>query len=165
MAQSSSSLPPAPVPLSGALLGVDYGTKRVGLALATPDQTIASPLEIYHRRTEPLDARYFREVISDYRIRGLVVGLPLHVGGEEGQKAREARNYGAWLHSISDLPVEFWDERYTSAVAEEHLLGADLSRQKRKKRLDMIAAQIMLQAFLEYRLRSRTPEPQPDPES
>jgi putative Holliday junction resolvase len=142
---SSSLFPP-----TGRLLGVDYGTKRVGLAISTPDRTIASPLSIYHRRNDSLDARNYKSVIDDYRIVGIVLGLPIHVSGEESQKSAEARKYGSWMTLISGLPVEYWDERYTSAVAEDYLLGADLTRQKRKQRLDMVAAQIMLQAYLDY---------------
>ena len=90
---SSASLPES-LPCEGALLGVDYGTKRVGLAISTREQTIASPLEIYKRRNTRLDEKYFREIAADYRIVGCVVGLPIHLSGEEGQKAREAREYG-----------------------------------------------------------------------
>jgi len=75
------------------------------------------------------------------------------MGGEEGQKAREARNFGAWAASATALPVAFWDERLTSAMAEEHLLSANLSSKKRKMRLDKVAAQLMLQSFLESRTR------------
>lgn len=152
MTPSSPSDAVPEFPAQGRLLGIDYGTRRVGLAISTPDQTIASPLEIYQRRNDQLDARHFLAVAEDYRVRGIVLGLPIHVSGEEGQTAAQARKYGDWLKSILGLPVAFWDERYTSAVAEEYLLGADLSRQKRKKRLDMVAAQIMLQSYLNSRL-------------
>jgi putative Holliday junction resolvase len=154
---STTSFPPA-----GRLLGVDFGTKRVGLAISTPDRTIASPLSIYHRRNESLDARSYQSLIEDYRIVGIVVGLPIHVSGEESQKSWEARKYGNWMATISGLPIEFWDERYTSAVAEEYLLGADLTRQQRKQRLDMVAAQIMLQAYLEFHRPPREPRGEDD---
>jgi len=145
-----------PVPSSGRLLGIDYGTKRVGLAICTPDQTIASPVAIHERRNEQLDRRFFLTTVEEYQIRGLVVGLPMHVNGQEGVKAKEARTYGKWLASLTHLPVVYWDERYTSAIAEDFMLGANLSREQRKKRVDMIAAQIMLQSFLD----SRLPAPQ-----
>ncbi|SFI14933.1 Holliday junction resolvase RuvX [Planctomicrobium piriforme] len=141
---------PSTFPPAGRLLGIDYGTKRVGVAIATPDRTIASPLEIYQRRNEQLDARYFKTVIEDYRPCGIVVGLPVHVSGAEGESAQGARRYGKWLGELSGLPVEFWDERYTSSVAEDYLLGADMTRQQRKKRIDMVAAQIMLQSYLNF---------------
>lgn len=144
-----SSEPAVAFPTEGRLLGVDFGTRRIGLAVSTPDGRISSPLEIYERRNESLDRRYFLEIIDEYRIVGLVVGLPIHLSGGEGASARLAREYGTWLSRVTGLPVRYWDERYTSVIAEEHMLGADLSRKKRKKRLDMIAAQIMLQSYLD----------------
>jgi putative Holliday junction resolvase len=104
-------------PSEGQLLGVDYGTVRVGIAISTREQNIASPLEIYNRRNERLDAVYFKELTDEYRIKGLVVGLPMHINGEEGESARHAREYGAWLVEVTGLPILFWDERFTSSVA------------------------------------------------
>lgn len=149
MNSSSSDSLVDPFPETGRLLGVDYGTKRVGLAISTPDQSIASPLEIRVRQNESQDLRYFREILENYTVRGIVVGLPIHVNGNEGQKAHEARVYGEWFAKHFSLPVAFWDERYTSAVAEEFMIGLDLTRDQRKKRIDMLAAQIMLQSYLE----------------
>jgi putative Holliday junction resolvase len=132
-------------PVRGRLLGLDFGTKRVGIAVCDDEQRIASPLEIYTRSRPELDAGHLQHVAREYRVVGLVVGLPLHMGGEEGQKAREARRFGAWAASATTLPLTFWDERLTSAAAEEYLISARLSRKKRKTRIDKVAAQIMLQ--------------------
>ena len=136
-----------PLPSTGRLLGLDYGTKRLGIAVSNPDQTIASPLENYTRRDKNQDGRHLQELAQEYRIAGVVVGLPMHMGGEEGEKAREARAFGGWVQTLTGLPVRYWDERCTSAAAEQHLLAADLSRKKRKARMDMLAAQIILQAI------------------
>ncbi len=140
----------ADMPAQGRLLGIDYGTKRVGIAVSTGDRAISSPVEVYQRRNEQLDIRYFKQLQSEYRPVGLVVGLPIHVGGHEGATAYAARDYGEWLSKLLAIPVTFWDERYTSAVAEEYLLAADLTRKQRKSRLDMLAAQILLQAYLDH---------------
>ncbi|WP_437224774.1 Holliday junction resolvase RuvX [Planctomicrobium sp. SH661] len=158
------SVPPSPpnsscLPTTGRLLGVDFGTKRVGLAISTADQSIASPLEIYSRCNDAVDARHFKTILEDYNVRGIVVGLPIHVNGTEGQKAKEARAYGKWLAGISKLPVDFHDERYTSAVADDYMLEANLTREQRKKRVDMIAAQILLQSFLDRRQPPATSTP------
>lgn len=153
MTTSSKETPPEEFPSEGQLLGVDYGTVRVGIAISTREQNIASPLEIYNRCNERLDAIYFKELTDEYRIKGLVVGLPMHINGEEGETARHAREYGAWLVEVTGLPILFWDERFTSSVAEDYLIDADMTRKKRKKRIDMIAAQIMLQACLETRAK------------
>jgi putative Holliday junction resolvase len=142
----------ADVPREGRLLGLDYGTQRVGIALSTPEQNLASPLENYTRFNPDADAAFLRELVNEYRIVGLVVGLPVHMSGDEGQKAGEAREYGKWAAAATGLPVTWWDERYTTLLAEEALISAGLSKKKRKQRLDKLAAQIMLQAFLDRRL-------------
>jgi putative Holliday junction resolvase len=144
----------SPLPRPGRLLGLDYGTRRVGLAVSDDDQRLAVPLETYTRRTRDQDARHLNTVIGDYRIIALVVGLPLHMGGEEGQKAAEARRFGAWAREVAGLPIAFWDERLSTALADEHLASANLNPKKRKLLRDKIAAQIMLQSYLDSREQS-----------
>jgi putative Holliday junction resolvase len=139
------------VPRRGRLMGLDFGTRRIGIALCDEDQRIASPLENYSRSRPEVDALRLKTLAGEYRVVGVVVGLPLHMGGEEGQKAREARRFGAWAASATALPLAFWDERLTSSQAEEYLRSAQLSPKKRKMRLDKVAAQIMLQSYLESR--------------
>lgn len=147
------------LPTHGRLLGLDYGTKRVGIAVSDQDQRIASPLKNYQRQTPEIDARFLNGTVRDYRVVGLLVGLPVHLSGEEGQKAREAREFGTWVADVTGLPVQFWDERYTSSVAESYLLAVDMSRKKRKQYRDKIAAQILLQSFLDAEDRNQTPQP------
>src|SRR5262249_36749688 len=91
----------------------------------------------------------FRQVVETEEIATLVVGLPVHTTGREGQKAGEARLYGAWLAEVTALPVVYWDERFTTTQAENALWEAGLTHKKRKQRLDRVAAQMMLQAYLE----------------
>ncbi len=150
---SALRTPHSAFPSAGPLLGLDYGTRRIGLAVSTPEQNLASPLENYTLRSESLDTKFLREVVADYRIVGLVVGLPVHMSGDEGEKAAEARAFGAWVSGLTGLPVEFRDERCTTSAAEHLLREAGLSRQQRKSRLDKLAAQIMLQAYLDARMR------------
>ena len=138
----------AAIPPRGRLLGVDFGTVRVGLAVSDADRILASPLATYQRQGDA-DAAFFAKLVAAESVVGLVVGLPLHTGGEEGIKAKEAREYGAWLVQVTGLPVVFWDERFTTAAAEDALWDAGLSHKKRKARRDAVAAQIMLQAFIE----------------
>ncbi len=137
------------IPSTGRLLGVDFGTVRVGLAITDPDRILASPLETYTRRSLAEDALYLGKLVSAERIVGLIVGLPLHMGGEEGIKAKEARDYGASLGTLTGLPVTFWDERCTSAAAEDALQGAGLTKKKRKARVDRVAAQLILQGYID----------------
>lgn len=135
------------------MLGVDFGTKRVGLALSDPGQLIASPLEILQRSSPVAESRRYRDLVEEMGIVGIVVGLPMHVSGAEGASARAAREYAGWLHRTVQRPIMFWDERYTSAVAEERLLEVDVSRKRRKKLLDKLAAQIFLQSYLDEKNR------------
>lgn len=154
----SASSDPSPFPGTGRLLGLDYGTKRIGIAVSTPDRTIASPLENYTLRTPGLDARHIRELAIDWRIVGLIVGLPMHMSGDEGGKAREAREFGEWVGEVTGLPVRFWDERFSTAAAEVHLMELGLTKKQRKERLDKVAAQVILQSYLEQHKPS-LPEP------
>jgi putative Holliday junction resolvase len=137
------------IPAKGRLLAVDAGRIRVGLAVCDADRRIASPLETYTRRSEAHDADYFRKLIEIDNIVALVVGLPISLNGTEGPKALECRQYGAWLEGVTGLPVAFHDERFTTSQAEDALWDAGLSHKKRKDRRDRVAAQLILQGYLE----------------
>ena len=128
---------------------MDYGSVRVGLAISDADRIIASPLATYERRDADKDAAYFHDQIAKEQVVGLIVGLPVHLSGREGTKAVEARQYGAWLVQISGLPVVFADERFTTVEAESALWNAGLTHKQRKGRRDRVAAQIMLQSYLD----------------
>ena len=134
---------------AGRVAGIDYGTVRIGIAISNPERTIASPLENYTRRGLNQDAKRFQRLVADEGIVLFVVGLPIHLDGGESQKSGEARQFGGWLAETTGVPVEFFDERFTSHEAEQFLLAADMTRKRRKKRMDMLAAQIMLTAYLE----------------
>lgn len=131
------------------LLGVDFGSVRVGLAISDPDRKIAFPLAIHTRRGSEADARYLKQLVEDEQVGALVVGLPVHTNGTEGQKALEARAFGAWLGQVTGLAVSFWDERFTTVEAESALWAAGLTHKKRKERRDKVAAQMLLQAYLD----------------
>ena len=135
--------------MSTRIAGIDYGTVRIGIATADLEVGIAGLYETYTRRNEKLDAQYFSELAKNERLARFVVGLPVHLSGNESQKSREAREFGVWLERLTGVPVEYFDERYTSAEAESILGEAELTKKKRKARLDQLAAQIMLTAYLE----------------
>jgi putative holliday junction resolvase len=136
------------------IAGIDYGTVRIGVAMATLEVKIATPYENYTRRGPAADADYFRRLAREERIDLFVVGLPVHLNGRESQKSNEARAFGRWLTETTGTAVEFFDERFTSSEAEQHLLAADLTKKQRKQRLDKLAAQIMLAAYLESTARA-----------
>jgi putative Holliday junction resolvase len=154
---ASSEPKGADFPAQGRLLGLDYGTKRLGLALSNAEQTIATPLETYLRRDPRQDEKHLQQKVQEYGVVGLVVGLPVHMSGDEGEKAREARAFGQWAAGVTKRPVQFADERYTSIMADEHLQTAQLSPKKRKALRDMLAAQILLQSYLDSPRRGEAP--------
>lgn len=142
-------------PETGRLAGVDFGTVRIGIAICDPDRKIASPLENYNRRNPQKDFQYFTGLVQTEGIVGFVVGLPIHTDGKESQKSIEAREFGEQLSKETGMPVRYFDERYTSAFAGEILSQGGMTNKKKKKRLDMIAAQIMLTAYLESSRQNR----------
>jgi len=142
-------------PLSTRIAGIDYGTVRIGIATADLEVGIAGPYENYNRRSEKLDSQYFSELAQQERIARFVVGLPVHLSGNESQKSREAREFGTWLERLTGVPVDYFDERFTSAEAERILQEANLTKKRRKARIDQLAAQIMLTAYLEAGAQSQ----------
>jgi putative Holliday junction resolvase len=138
------------------IAGIDYGTVRIGIALADTAVSIAGPFENYNRRTPTLDAEYFKRLATEERIDRFVVGLPVHLSGAESQKSTEARAFGEWLGNATGVPVEYFDERYTTSQADEILGGAKLTKKQRQTRRDQLAAQIMLTAYLEAGARGQS---------
>jgi putative holliday junction resolvase len=138
------------LPASGALLGIDHGLKRIGIAISNSEQTIAVPVETWISKTPKLDAEHFRQLTADYRVQGCVVGLPLmNQTGDEGKQSGLARTFGEWLKAETNLPILYWDERYSSAQAETLLWSLGESPGKNKARLDGLAAQVILQSYLD----------------
>ena len=131
------------------IAGIDYGTVRIGVALADTAIGIASPYETYTRRSEEVDAKYFAHLVGTENIERFVVGLPVHLDGRESQKSIEAREFGHWLDLMTGVPVEFFDERFTTAEADELLSSVKFTKKQRQARRDQLAAQIMLAAYLE----------------
>ena len=110
---------------------------------------IAGPYDNYTRQGEIADTRYFQQLARQEKLTRLVVGLPVHLDGRESQKSREAREFGEWLGQVTGLRIDYFDERYTSSEAESFLENARLTKKQRRARLDKLAAQIMLTAYLE----------------
>jgi len=141
----------------GRIAAVDFGTKRIGVAVTDPSQTIASPLCVYQRGDAEADARYFARLAKLEDVTLWVVGLPVHTSGAESEKSREARQFAVWLHATTGVPIDLFDERFTTAAADALLGEAELTSRQRKKRRDMLAAQILLTAYLESSSRGRQP--------
>jgi putative holliday junction resolvase len=138
-------------PSEGRLLGVDYGSVRIGLAVCDPDRIIAFPHETYTRRSDELDAEYLRGVVQREQIVGIVLGLPISLDDTEGPKALETRRFADWLTTVTGLPLELVDERFTTSMAEDSLIAAGVKREKRKGKRDRIAAQLILQSYIDQK--------------
>ncbi len=146
----------------GRVAGIDFGTVRIGIALSDSRRTLASPFENYTRRGLPADGAYLARLAKEEQVSLFVVGLPVRQDGQESKKSLEARRFGQWLAEITGVPVEYFDERFKSREAQQILGAAALSKQRRKERLDMLAAQILLTAFLESPSRNAPPAPLDD---
>jgi putative Holliday junction resolvase len=150
----------SPIPESlptGTLLGIDYGSVRIGLALSDRDQRIAAPFQLYERRKSAEDAAFFQKLVTQEKVAGIVLGLPIHLSGSESKKSREVRQFGQWLGKLTKLPVAYCDERFTTAFAWDELKAGGLKASQRRKQLDKVAAQMMLQHYLDNTTRLNLP--------
>lgn len=144
------------LPRNGRLAAIDLGTVRVGIAICDPSQTWTSPYETWNRQNGK-EEKYFRELIQRERLVGFVVGLPLHNDGKESRISAIAREFAAWLKTTFQLPVCLFDERFSSSQASALLDQMKLTAQKRKERLDQLAAHIILESYLESARRPHSP--------
>ena len=140
-----------PFPRRGALAGVDHGVKRIGLAVSNADQTLAMPVSTLDSKSVAHNTTHLLRFRDDYAIVGWVLGLPLLKSGDEGPQAALVRAFGQWLAATSQRPVTYWDERLTSHAAEAKLAMLGESAAWNKGRVDGLAAQIILQAYLDQR--------------
>jgi putative Holliday junction resolvase len=136
----------------GRLIGIDGGTKTLGLALSDVTRTIASPLETIWRSKFKTDAARLLSLLAEHAVTGMVVGLPRNLDGTEGPRAQGTRALARNLNKLSPLPILLWDERLTTAQAERMLLAADQTRKRRGEVIDKLAATLILQSALD-RLR------------
>ncbi len=131
------------------LLGLDVGTKTIGLALSDVMRQIATPLETIRRTKFKADAERLLSVAAEHGAGGLVIGLPVNLDGTEGPRAQSTRAFARNLAQLSALPMAFWDERLSTAAAERALLEADTSRKRRAELIDKMAAAYILQGALD----------------
>lgn len=139
-----SGLPP-----TGALMGLDPGTKTIGVAVSDGLRMTATSLETLKRTKFTKDAARLRDIASGRSIVGMVIGLPRNMDGSEGPRAQSVRAFARNVVEHLGLPVAFWDERLTTVAAERTLLEADLSRKRRAEVIDAVAAQYILQGALD----------------
>jgi len=131
------------------IVGLDFGTRRCGVAISDPMQIIASTHEVIEIGSEKELLRRIREICDEVEAERIVIGLPLNMDGSEGPSALASRAFAEKLVNKTGLPVETWDERLTTKTAEAALIEAGTRREKRKGLVDKLAAQIMLQHYLD----------------
>jgi putative Holliday junction resolvase len=139
-------------------LGIDYGQRRVGLAVSDALGLTAQPLDTFHRRSDAALIEHVRSLVAEREVTKIIVGLPVNMDGTYGPKADEARRLADHLRSALGLPVELWDERLTSWQAEQCLSEAGLPRKKQREsgKIDRVAAQLLLQSYLEAHWKAKS---------
>ena len=140
-------------------LGIDLGTKRIGVALANSEGTLATPYEVVARSGDRArDHRAIAALAEETGAEALVVGLPLSLDGSVGAAAASARAEADELAAATGLPVEMWDERLTTVSADRDLMALDMGAAARRRVVDKVAAAVMLQAWLDHRRLTAAPE-------
>lgn len=151
----------AALPPRGALLGLDLGTKTIGLALSDIGRSIASPLLVIRRTKFQADMAELRQAIAAHGPVGLVLGLPVNMDGSEGPRAQATRGFARNMANTVALPLLFWDERLSTAAVTRTLIEADASRKRRGEVVDKVAAAYILQGALD-RMKRLATETAPD---
>lgn len=131
------------------VLGIDYGDRKIGLAVSDRLGITAQPLVSYRRKTKKQDADYFKRVVLEHEIKEVIVGLPLRMDGSSGTRAEKTREFARWLEQILNLPVHFWDERLTTKQANKILSRQKIAPKAKKDIEDQISAMIILSTYLE----------------
>ncbi len=139
----------AALPPMRALIGLDLGTRTIGLAVSDRMRAVASPLETIRRKKFTQDATRLLEIAESREIGGIVLGLPRNMDGSEGPRAQSTRAFARNLARLTDLPITYWDERLSTVAAERALIEADTSRARRAEVIDHVAAGYILQGALD----------------
>jgi len=149
----------AVLPPRGVLIGLDLGSKTIGVAASDPDRRVAAPVEPISRQRFNLDAQRILDLAAERRAAGLVLGLPINMDGSEGPRAQATHAFARNLARLTALPIALWDERLSTAAVERALIAADASRAKRRTVIDQHAAAYILQGALDRLSRQRPSEP------
>ena len=139
----------AHLPARGALLGLDLGTKTIGVATSDPARRVATGVETIRRTNFTSDVTRLLALAAERKAAGFVLGLPLNMDGSEGPRAQSTRAFAKNLARVTELPIALWDERLSTAAVERALIAADVSRSRRAKAIDQHAAVFILQGALD----------------
>ena len=146
------------LPRRGALIGLDLGTKTIGVAVSDPDRRLAAGVTTIARRTFSADAERVLTLAAERQAVGFILGLPINMDGSEGPRAQSPRAFARNLAGRTPLPIALWDERLSTAAVERELIAADVSRAKRKAVIDQHAAAFILQGALDRLARLSSPQ-------
>jgi putative pre-16S rRNA nuclease len=138
------------VPIGARLMGLDVGTKTIGLALSDTRRVIATPLETIRRRRFREDMARLSALIETHGVAGLVIGLPLTLAGIDGPRTQSVRQFARNLVAAHDLPTVLWDERLSTAAVTREMIAADMTRKRRGEIVDRVAAAYILQGCLDF---------------
>lgn len=136
-------------PERGALIGLDLGTKTIGVAVSDPDRRLATGVETIQRKAFKADVARLFAISGERKVVGFVLGLPINMDGSEGPRAQSTRAFARNLAAMTPLPIGFWDERLSTAAVERELISMDVSRAKRAEVIDEHAAIFILQGALD----------------
>ena len=136
-------------PERGGLVGLDLGTKTIGVAVSNPDRRLATGVETIQRKQFKQDAARLLAIAAERKAAGFVLGLPINMDGSEGPRAQSTRAFARNFSKLTELPIAFWDERLSTAAVERELIANDVSRAKRAKVIDQHAAIFILQGALD----------------
>lgn len=134
-------------------MAIDPGSVRLGLALSDPSGTIAQPLSVLTRRSEPEDLKALNDLVRQHDVELIVVGLPRMMDGRLAAAAQDAQAFGARVGQATGRPVAYWDERLTTVAAERYLIDQGKRRSKRRQEVDRLAATLLLQGYLDFQRR------------
>jgi putative Holliday junction resolvase len=137
------------LPARGALIGLDLGTKTIGVAVSDPDRKLATGVETVARKAFTADAQRVLALAGERNVIGFVLGLPINMDGSEGPRAQSTRAFARNFAKLTTLPIMFWDERLSTAAVERELIANDVSRAKRAAVIDEHAAMFILQGALD----------------
>src|SRR5438128_11790948 len=137
------------LPARGALIGLDLGTKTIGVATSDPDRRLATAVETIARKTFSADAKRLLALAAERRAIGFVLGLPINMDGSEGPRAQSARAFARNLAKLTEVPIALWDERLSTAAVERELIAANVTRARRARVIDQHAAAFILQGALD----------------
>ncbi len=150
LAEAAQHFPPR-----GALIGLDLGSKTIGVAVSDPDRKLATGVTTIARKTFTADAKVLLALAAERAVIGYVLGLPINMDGSEGPRAQSTRAFARNFAKLTELPIALWDERLSTAAVERGLIEADMSRKRRAAVIDQHAAAFILQGALDRLLHQK----------